>query len=116
MFVRCSPFVLLFETLVQGKSMRGLTRNGVLQTPLWCPWRFSQSSEVDPLPYNLVHALIVSSGAAGPMAVYIVYLLVKNDPARHYWIVVISTAELYGGCVFVIVIHYPNHSPHILAS
>ncbi|KAF8527470.1 Emopamil-binding protein [Hysterangium stoloniferum] len=34
---------------------------------------------------------------AGPMAVYIAYLLVKNDPARHYWIVVISTAELYGG-------------------
>ncbi|KAF8526158.1 Emopamil-binding protein [Gautieria morchelliformis] len=34
---------------------------------------------------------------AGPMAAYIVYLLVRNDPARHYWIVVISTAELYGG-------------------
>jgi hypothetical protein len=31
------------------------------------------------------------------MAAYIVYLLVRNDPARHYWIVVISTAELYGG-------------------
>lgn len=34
------------------------------------------------------------------MAVYIAYLLVKNDPARHYWIVVISTAELYGGSVY----------------
>ncbi|TEB30564.1 Emopamil-binding protein [Coprinellus micaceus] len=34
---------------------------------------------------------------AGPLACYILYQLVKNDPARHYWIVVLSTAELYGG-------------------
>lgn len=33
----------------------------------------------------------------GPLACYILYQLVKNDPARHYWIVVLSTAELYGG-------------------
>jgi hypothetical protein len=32
-----------------------------------------------------------------PMAVYVLYQLVKGDPARHYWIVVISTSELYGG-------------------
>jgi hypothetical protein len=30
----------------------------------------------------------------------IVYQIVKRDPVRHYWIVVLSTAELYGGCVF----------------
>lgn len=34
---------------------------------------------------------------AGPIAAYIVYLLAADDPARHYWIIVISTAELYGG-------------------
>ncbi|KAN0127607.1 Emopamil-binding protein [Lactarius tabidus] len=34
---------------------------------------------------------------AGPMAAFIVYQIVKRDPARHYWIVVLSTAELYGG-------------------
>ena len=28
----------------------------------------------------------------------VVYQIVKHDPA-HYWIVVFSTAELYGGCV-----------------
>ncbi|KAF8264758.1 Emopamil-binding protein [Lactarius quietus] len=34
---------------------------------------------------------------AGPMAAFIVYQIVRRDPARHYWIVVLSTAELYGG-------------------
>jgi len=34
---------------------------------------------------------------AGPLAALIVYQIVKRDPARHYWIVVLSTAELYGG-------------------
>ncbi|KAJ8080428.1 hypothetical protein AAF712_003141 [Marasmius tenuissimus] len=34
---------------------------------------------------------------AGPICCYILRLLAKNDPARHYWLVVLSTAELYGG-------------------
>ena len=34
---------------------------------------------------------------AGPICLYIVYQIIKRDPARHYWIVVLSTAELYGG-------------------
>jgi len=34
---------------------------------------------------------------AGPLSCYILMQLVKDDPARHYWIVVLSTAELYGG-------------------
>ncbi|KAJ2912115.1 hypothetical protein MD484_g8297, partial [Candolleomyces efflorescens] len=34
---------------------------------------------------------------AGPLCCYILYQLVQRDPARHYWIVVLSTAELYGG-------------------
>jgi hypothetical protein len=33
------------------------------------------------------------------MAAFIVYQIVKRDPSRHYWIVVLSTAELYGGYV-----------------
>ena len=36
---------------------------------------------------------------AGPMAAFIVYQIVKRDPARHYWIIVLSTGELYGGYV-----------------
>jgi hypothetical protein len=28
---------------------------------------------------------------------FILWQLVKDDPARHYWIIVLSTAELYGG-------------------
>lgn len=34
---------------------------------------------------------------AGPLCCYILKQLVDDDPARHYWIVVLSTAELYGG-------------------
>ncbi|KIJ54395.1 hypothetical protein M422DRAFT_222000 [Sphaerobolus stellatus SS14] len=46
---------------------------------------------------TVVSLEILTVLGAGPMAAYIAYLLVKNDPVRHYWIVVISTAELYGG-------------------
>ena len=34
---------------------------------------------------------------AGPLCCYILHLLMLSDPARHYWIVVLCTAELYGG-------------------
>lgn len=34
---------------------------------------------------------------AGPLCCYVLNQIVKNDPARHYWIIVLSTAELYGG-------------------
>ncbi|KDQ31958.1 hypothetical protein PLEOSDRAFT_1034714, partial [Pleurotus ostreatus PC15] len=34
---------------------------------------------------------------AGPLCCYILKQLTANDPARHYWIVVLCTAELYGG-------------------
>ncbi|QRW00675.1 emopamil-binding family protein [Ceratobasidium sp. AG-Ba] len=34
---------------------------------------------------------------AGPLCCYIMYQLAKGDPRRHYWIVVLCTAEIYGG-------------------
>jgi len=34
---------------------------------------------------------------AGPLCCLILWQLLRGDPARHYWIVVLSTAELYGG-------------------
>jgi Emopamil binding protein. len=34
-----------------------------------------------------------------PMCFYILKQLVNDDPARHYWLVVLCTAELYGGYV-----------------
>ena len=46
---------------------------------------------------TVVSLEILTVLGAGPMATYIVYQIVKNDPARHYWLVVLSTAELYGG-------------------
>lgn len=33
----------------------------------------------------------------GPLALYIAYQIARGDPARHYWIVVLSTGEIYGG-------------------
>jgi hypothetical protein len=41
---------------------------------------------------------------AGPLAAFIVYQIVKRDPARHYWIIVLNTAELYGGYVFLFLV------------
>jgi hypothetical protein len=34
---------------------------------------------------------------AGPMCCYILYQLINGDARRHYWVVVLCTAELYGG-------------------
>jgi hypothetical protein len=48
---------------------------------------------------TVVSLEILTVLGAGPMALFIAYQMTQNDPARHYWIVVISTAELYGGCV-----------------
>lgn len=44
---------------------------------------------------------------AGPLGCFILAQLAKQDPARHYWIVVLSTAELYGG-------HVESFSPPVL--
>ena len=37
---------------------------------------------------------------AGPLAAYVAYQIVKGDPTRYYWIIVLTIAELYGGYVF----------------
>jgi len=42
--------------------------------------------------------LLTVFGAA-PLAAFMVYQVVKGDPTRYYWIIVLSTAELYGGYV-----------------
>lgn len=47
--------------------------------------------------------LLTVFGAA-PLAAYIVYQIVKGDPTRYYWIIVLCTAELYGGYV----VFYPG--------
>ncbi|KAL5501698.1 hypothetical protein ACEPAH_8958 [Sanghuangporus vaninii] len=52
-------------------------------------WGFS-----DP---TVVSLEILTVLGAGPLCCYILYQLARQDPARHYWIVVLSTAELYGG-------------------
>ncbi|THH20551.1 hypothetical protein EW146_g853 [Bondarzewia mesenterica] len=46
---------------------------------------------------TVVSLEILTVLGAGPLACYIVYQIAKQDPARHYWIIVLSTAELYGG-------------------
>lgn len=46
---------------------------------------------------TVVSLEILTVLGAGPLCCYILYQLVKQDTARHYWIVVLSTAELYGG-------------------
>lgn len=52
-------------------------------------WGFS-----DPTVVSL-EILTVLGGV--PLCIYILKLLTNDDPARHYWLIVLSTAELYGG-------------------
>ncbi|KAK2465745.1 hypothetical protein APHAL10511_002289 [Amanita phalloides] len=46
---------------------------------------------------NVVSLEILTVLGAGPMCCYILKQLITDDPARHFWIIVLSTAELYGG-------------------
>ncbi|KAJ7069652.1 Emopamil-binding protein [Mycena amicta] len=46
---------------------------------------------------TVVSLEILTVLGAGPLCFYILKQLISDDPARHYWIVVLSTAELYGG-------------------
>ncbi|TCD70519.1 hypothetical protein EIP91_002864 [Steccherinum ochraceum] len=46
---------------------------------------------------TVVSLEILTVLGAGPMCFYILKQLASNDPARHYWIIVLCTAELYGG-------------------
>ncbi|KIM56807.1 hypothetical protein SCLCIDRAFT_206877 [Scleroderma citrinum Foug A] len=46
---------------------------------------------------GVVSLEILTVLGAGTLCCYILRQLVKGDPARHYWIIVLCTAELYGG-------------------
>lgn len=46
---------------------------------------------------TVVSLEILTVLGAGPLCLYIASKIAKRDPARHYWIIVLSTAELYGG-------------------
>jgi hypothetical protein len=46
---------------------------------------------------TVVSLEILTVLGAGPLCCYILKQLTNGDPARHYWIIVLSTAELYGG-------------------
>jgi hypothetical protein len=48
---------------------------------------------------TVVSLEILTVLGAGPICCYILRQLIKDDPARHFWIVILSTAELYGGYV-----------------
>jgi len=54
-------------------------------------WGFS-----DP---TVVSLEILTVLGAGPLCCYILTQLANDDPARHYWLIVLSTAEIYGGFV-----------------
>ena len=46
---------------------------------------------------TVVSLEILTVLGAGPLCCYILNQIIKNDPSRHYWVVVLCTAELYGG-------------------
>lgn len=48
---------------------------------------------------TVVSLEILTVLGAGPLCCYILKQLANDDPARHYWLIVLSTAEIYGGFV-----------------
>ncbi|OBZ71297.1 Emopamil-binding protein-like protein [Grifola frondosa] len=46
---------------------------------------------------TIVSLEILTVFGIGSMCFYVLKQLVQNDPARHYWIIVLSTSEIYGG-------------------
>ncbi|KAE8268454.1 hypothetical protein A4X09_0g3887 [Tilletia walkeri] len=46
---------------------------------------------------TVVSLEILTVLGAGPLALYCAYLLSKEDGRYHYWAIVLSTAEIYGG-------------------
>lgn len=49
---------------------------------------------------TVVSLEILTVFGVGTMCFYVLKQLVQRDPTRHYWIIVLSTSEIYGGCVF----------------
>ena len=46
---------------------------------------------------TIVSLEILTVLIGGPLAFYIAYLLAADSPARHPWLLILSTGELYGG-------------------
>lgn len=63
---------------------------------LWIEYAAADArwAKADP---TLVAMECVTVLIAGPLAAYCAWLLAKGDKTYHYWAVVLSTAELYGG-------------------
>ena len=48
---------------------------------------------------TIVSLEILTVLGVGTLCFYVLKQLVEDDPARHYWIIVLSTSEIYGGYV-----------------
>ncbi|KAK7690022.1 hypothetical protein QCA50_006666 [Cerrena zonata] len=72
-----------------------ITSTGPFAT-LWKEYAFADArwGVADP---TVVSLEILTVLGVGPLCCFVLYQMAKNDPARHYWIVVLSTSELYGG-------------------
>ncbi|KAI0755023.1 Emopamil-binding protein [Daedaleopsis nitida] len=46
---------------------------------------------------TIVSLELLTVFGVGTMCFYVLKQLVQDDPARHYWIIVLSTSEIYGG-------------------
>ncbi|KAH9891568.1 Emopamil-binding protein [Cubamyces lactineus] len=46
---------------------------------------------------TIVSLELLTVFGVGTMCFYVLKQLIQRDPARHYWIIVLSTSEIYGG-------------------
>ena len=48
---------------------------------------------------TIVSLELLTVFGVGTMCFYVIKQLIQDDPARHYWIIVLSTSEIDGGYV-----------------
>ena len=72
------------------------TKNKMLTTGIGKEYALADSrwGVSDP---TVVSLEILTVFGVGTMCFYVLKQLVQDDPARHYWIIVLSTSEIYGG-------------------
>lgn len=85
--------------------MRSVNMSSGLFATMWKQYamadkRWGESNEV------VVSLEILTVFGCAPICTWICYCIVRKDMSRHFWIVILSTAELYGGWMTVCISLY----------
>ncbi|EJF63486.1 Emopamil-binding protein [Dichomitus squalens] len=75
---------------------RQVATSSGLMAQMWKEYAFADFRWAVSDP-TVVSLEILTVFGVGTICFYVLKQLVQDDPARHYWIIVLSTSEIYGG-------------------